>query len=286
MNAFHVNWTKPFFLRNRSLQYFIEDYDLLTTILSALEWRKHNGNIKMVTDSVGAEYYQKMGLSHIWNLGIEISLDSISKDVSPLPFWAAGKIFALKKQDIPCIMLDTDFIVWKHIIKKLINEQLVVAHRENISAEIYPDKMFFIMKEKYKFPEIWDWSILPCNTAFLYISNKSLKDYYTLESINFMQNLLFSKNITSEMVFAEQRILAMCAIAKNVNIKSLLDLNKMNSQNAFTHIWGYKKELQLNKEKRYLFCLDCIKRIYNEFSDELANLEKIESLNQLVKTVL
>jgi len=51
MNAFHTNWTKPFFFRNQDSPYFIEDFDLLTTIISALEWRKHNGGIQMVTDN-------------------------------------------------------------------------------------------------------------------------------------------------------------------------------------------------------------------------------------------
>lgn len=113
MNTFHSNWTKPFSLRNQGRSYFIEDYDLLTTVLSALEWRAHNGGIKMVTDSTGAEYYYRLGLSHIWDLGVTASLDALnSKDIFPLSFWAAGKIFALQQQPVPCVMLDTDFIAW------------------------------------------------------------------------------------------------------------------------------------------------------------------------------
>ena len=32
----------------------MEDYELLTLMLSALAWRRHNGEIRMVTDSVSA----------------------------------------------------------------------------------------------------------------------------------------------------------------------------------------------------------------------------------------
>ena len=65
MDAIHINWTKPF--RNRfNAPYEVEDFEILTTILSALKWREKNGNIKMVTDSVGAEYYKKTGLDVIW----------------------------------------------------------------------------------------------------------------------------------------------------------------------------------------------------------------------------
>ena len=55
MDAIHINWTKPF--KNRfNAPYEVEDFEILTTILSALKWREKNGNIKMVTDSVGAQY--------------------------------------------------------------------------------------------------------------------------------------------------------------------------------------------------------------------------------------
>jgi len=31
----------------------------------------------MVTDAIGAEYYRKLGLEHIWDLGITVSLDAL-----------------------------------------------------------------------------------------------------------------------------------------------------------------------------------------------------------------
>ena len=97
MDAIHINWTKPF--RNRfNAPYEVEDFEILTTILSALKWREKNGNIKMVTDSVGAQYYKKTGLDVIWN-SVENILDNV--DVNSNVFWAAGKIFALKEQNAP-----------------------------------------------------------------------------------------------------------------------------------------------------------------------------------------
>ena len=96
MDAIHINWTKPF--RNRfNAPYEVEDFEILTTILSALKWREKNGNIKMVTDSVGAQYYKKTGLDVIWN-SVENILDNV--DVNSNVFWAAGKIFALKEQTL------------------------------------------------------------------------------------------------------------------------------------------------------------------------------------------
>ena len=57
MKAFHSNWTAPYLI-NSSL-YEMKDYEILTTILSALKWREKNGSIKMITDRVGESYYKK-----------------------------------------------------------------------------------------------------------------------------------------------------------------------------------------------------------------------------------
>jgi len=284
LNAFHSNWTKPFSLRNQGASYFIEDYDLLTSILSALEWRKHNGGIKMVTDTTGAEYYRQLGLEHVWDLGITTSLDLLdSEAIFPLSFWAAGKIFALKEQPVPCVMIDKDFIVWKSIAAAVNGAALAVAHREDLYDEIYPERSFFNMDEHYKFPAEWDWTVLPCNTALLYINNEQFKEHYTTESIRFMRNLRKTKNITAEMVFAEQRLLGMCAAAKGIQIETLLDTANLDTQDSFTHVWGFKGELQTNMEKRRDYCLNCVKRIQNDFPEEITVLEKIDGLRFYVE---
>ena len=56
IEAFHSNWTAPFFELNSHNEYYIEDFEILTTIISALKWREKNGAIRMITDEVGAEY--------------------------------------------------------------------------------------------------------------------------------------------------------------------------------------------------------------------------------------
>ena len=78
MKALHVNWTKPFFERERlrghgfeviknlnSETYNQPDSQLLYTIVSALNWQKYNGPIKLYTDSIGASFYQRFGLLNL-----------------------------------------------------------------------------------------------------------------------------------------------------------------------------------------------------------------------------
>jgi len=138
------------------------------------------------------------------------------------------------------------------------------------------------MDSNYQFPAEWDWTALPCNTALLYIGDEQFKEYYTSESIRFMRNLRETKNITAEMVFAEQRLLAMCATARRIQIKTFLDIDNLETQNAFTHVWGFKRELHVNWEKRHEFCINCVERIISDFPEERTVLEKIESLKPYI----
>ena len=67
MRGFHVNWTRPFAVRAPGMPYAVEPFELLTTALSALFWRRENGSICMVCDSRAAEYYASLGLDFLWD---------------------------------------------------------------------------------------------------------------------------------------------------------------------------------------------------------------------------
>ena len=53
-----------------------EAKELFVLALSALEWRKNNGSIKLMTDSIGAAYLSACGLASLYDK-IEVSLDGI-----------------------------------------------------------------------------------------------------------------------------------------------------------------------------------------------------------------
>lgn len=281
INAFHSNWTTPFFKLNPDKEYYIEDFEILTTIISALMWRAKNGSIKMITDEIGASYYRKLGIDKIWDLGIDTSLEKIDNSIDSNLFWAAGKIHALKNYEAPCVMLDTDFIVWDTIEDLLLKSDISVIHKEEINPWVYPNKEYFSMKNGYLFDEKWNWTVLPSNTAFAYIADNKFKEYYTTESIKFMKNLINSDDRIVNMVFAEQRLISMCAERKNIKINELMTLESLFSENQklFTHTWGYKQEMKNDFNKRKEFCIRCINRIisdYPQYKDMLMNIKALE----------
>ena len=86
IEGFHILWTAPYFEKSKDDTYSMQDYELLTMILSALMWRKMNGPITLYGDARAIDYVEGRGLSHIWNGGIkEIQVpDSISPECSGL----------------------------------------------------------------------------------------------------------------------------------------------------------------------------------------------------------
>lgn len=278
MRAFHTNWTRPLLYQNQG-DYYIEDFDLLTTILSALMWQRYNGSIQMVTDEVGAAYYDKLGIESVWDLGIDDTLEeAIPETLDATTFWAAGKIYALAKQETPCVMMDTDFIVWRSITDVLKKHPLSVIHDEALEESIYPSAKSFKMKSSYYY-HTWDWTKKACNTAFAVFNDDKLKKHYIKESIRFMSETE-GKDPLIYMVFAEQRLLAMCAAELNITPYLLATLNDLfnEKQEIFTHIWGYKRHMRYDNEARQSFCKQCILRIKDDFPKTYALLYNIDSL--------
>lgn len=276
MNAIHINWTKPF-INKSGHPYEVEDFEILTTVLSALKWREKNGSIKIVTDSEGMKYYDRIGLLPIWNKAENV-LDDI--DVNPSVFWAAGKIFALQHENAPIAMIDTDFIVWQTLDFDKMSDVNII-HFEDLYPDVYPPKEHFQM-QNYTFDDDFDWDLKACNTAFCVIKNNDLLRFYTDESIKFMRSAKEENDYLTYMVFAEQRLINMCAKKINASVTAFSNLEKLfaDGENCFTHTWGMKQQMRDNRALRYDFCRRCINRIIHEYPNMYGILKNIENLKQ------
>ncbi len=267
MKAFHSFWSAP----NRGRHggaIVIPDYELLTMMLSALEWRRLNGPIRMITDSDGAAWFARAGLDGLWSETPDTALDGIDASLDPLRFWAAGKLWALRGENAPCVMLDTDMVLWENINDRL-NDAVVAAHREALHPAIYPDpREAFVLAEGYAFPSEWDLSLPAANTAFLYVPNDAFKSFYVDSAFAFMRALRNDTiDPTVSMCFAEQRILPMCAAAHGMELRTLLDQNALDDQRFVTHLWGRKNVLAASPEARIEYCLGCVLRILRDFPE-------------------
>lgn len=277
MEAFHSFWSAPNACRNQGEVVF-PDYEQLTAILSALKWRSHSGKIRMITDSAGAAYFRERGLASFWS-ETEISLDSLNGTVDPFAFWAAGKLAALRTIQTPCVMLDTDLVLWENVDHKL-TADVVAAHSEGLDPRSYPERSAFQLENGYGFPEEWDFNLHPANTAFLYIKNAGFRNDYVDAAFRFLENVdTNGLNPVQTMCFAEQRILPMCAAANGQTLEYLMRPEEVFSQNYITHTWGFKQILRQSIRARDDFCMRCVRRIARDFPEETEKLRDCPDLS-------
>jgi hypothetical protein len=250
-----------------------EKFDLYNTVLSALVWRKYNGEIDLICDNASAELYEKLG---VWNAVKPIIADDL-EGINPQMFWAAGKLLALRETEAPVVMLDKDFIVWK---KLSFGDSITAAHREDLHPDVYPGIDYFQMKQGYKFNEKFDYTQEPLNTAFLYLPDEDFKQFYVNMAIEFMKSAKDCNDYLRYMVFAEQRLLALCAEYLKQPVEALLGKNEIfEPQEDFTHLWGAKQQMRDNPESEREFNARCKARIRQDFPEyeHIINLiERIE----------
>ncbi len=280
MLGLHCTWTKP---RTEACGHFyIEDFDILTTILSALKWRELNGKINLITDSEGYRYYASRKLLDLWD-EVSCGLDKIPESIDSKSFWAGGKIFSLKETTGPVAMIDTDFIVWDRLAFDNMPD-LTVIHSEDIYSDVYPDIGHFKMKQGYIFNPDFNWRCRPYNTAFTVIKNENLKNTFCHEAITFMENSFPQDNLTY-MVFAEQRLLSMVAEMTKSEVLEISTMEKLfrDGEKYFTHTWGMKQQMRDDDALRYDFCKKCIRRISDDFPYFVPVLKNIPELERYFK---
>ncbi len=272
MNAIHIISTAPFFAK-KSGAFSVEDFDLYCTVLSALNWRRHNGRISLFTDTAGAEYCRRIGLETIWN-DIRVCIPDDLEGINPQMFWAGGKLFALREAQAPCAMIDTDFIVWKPLA---LGREIVAAHREELYPDIYPPLEYFRLNNHVLPP--FSRGVLPLNTAFLYLPSDDFREFYVSQAIAFMKSAVSCDDRLCYMVFAEQRMAAMCAEYTGTPVRTLLDKdNLFFPQDSFTHLWGAKQAMRDNPELREEFCEKSAQRIRTDFPEFAFTVDIIKSL--------
>ena len=267
LRGYHVLMTSPFTYSNPYKTFEMNHTALLTAELSARLWWRFNGSISLITDETGFDYIKRTSLSKAYDEILPI-LDRRNFGIVPTKYWASGKIQALTKISAPCVILDMDILLWRKLT--VTSDELLCTHTEPLSLQCYPSPEFFHTDADYSYPSDWDFTVEPLNTAVLYIAEDSFKDYYAEQSIRFMYSEKESPdNGVVCMVFAEQRILAMCAAARGITPKLLLDYYRLSeSQTLLTHIWSAKKIIEMVPDLSKIFIELCEEKLNMLRSDQ------------------
>lgn len=263
--ALHVLWTRPVTVQGKSFN--MTDAEILTMTISALMWQKHHGSIKLYTDHNGLRFINKHHLENLWNGGIDAyTLEHCSYPIDPEIFWAAGKLIAAEAQDGPVTLLDTDLIVTGPVSKLVSNKSVVALHPEALIPDAYLPPHLLKKPAGFRFPAYYNWEVLPANTAFLSIQDITFKKFYLDESKKFMfDNRERPAEMVSQMVFAEQRLLTICAEHQNLPVGYLLENPFSEDNQCIIHLWGFKKHMRQNNNLQIAYQ----KQLLRTLADEL-----------------
>lgn len=268
------------------------DYTILLAIVSALQWKKTNGNIRLYADSTVANEFQKLGILEIWDDYNTDVLNAIDWNyINSTVFWPSGKFFAYLNEPAPCVAIDIDMIVWKNLKDFYQENNLLFTHWESVEHSYwYCDKDDLKCPPTYKFKKEWGWRTAAANTSLIYFGSSEFKDYYTAEALRYISKnslgLVSKKAETPELLFAEQRLLLMCAKEKGIKFRPFLDtvwspslsyftkhdqsygrwdFPKIDNQSLFTHAWFYKRHIEDHQDKKTTYCKQLVSSIKNEF---------------------
>ncbi len=279
LRGVYTDWTAPFLhgFRNPHRLKNITRYDYLDAILvlSALMWKKHNGKAILYTDSTGYAYYEKRELLGVWDEVDTELLNSIDHDrFSPATYWAFGKLLSFKYEPRNSVQLDTDLIVWKDISGHLESAEMLGLHPEPLEdsdfAAYYVDNPI-PQRSSYEFKEGWNLRASPINTAVLYIANQEFVDYWFSEIERYTAlNGDIGLEKDRAMLFVDQQLLGICLDERKVKCQFLFDnVKQIGANDAVTHLWLYKRDLNSNRTLRRDFTSRIIRRIKIEFPEYL-----------------
>ena len=271
----HIFSTAPGISKRAGKPFSLPAFEVICQALSALMWRKLNGPIKFYGDRAACRWLDGLGLLDLYDSVDDKALEAIPSDINQEIFWAGAKLFALRAEKAPVAMVDTDLIIWKPL-ENLLHGPLTVLHREDL-IECYIRKEYLKIRPGYVFDPAWDWTVRPCNTAFAYFGDDVFKNRYVEKAVDFMQgNGEYPKEMVSQMVFAEQRLLAMEACKEGLPIATLVDDPFEKGNDIFTHLWG-AKNIARNDERE---CRALVTALMNKIRGE--NLYIYEKLRKLV----
>jgi len=288
MIHYHSFWTKPLLrpdVQPDSQELFVWDFEALTWLLSILEIRRHS-EIRLITDSRGAAFAKKAGFDWAYNGGVSTELDKVPSDLDAQVFWAAGKLFAHQVMQPPCVCVDLDAVLW-HPLQPA--SPVTVLHREDRNWPWYKaDEMQF---KRFGFEQsCWDWTVHPVNAAIVAFSESKLKELYVETAIGFMERYSCEAGVrvlecpesnvllNDPMVFAEQRLLPMCAARLNKSIGFLTEAFLpgvcIRRNPDCMHLWGSKAAYRVCRDARVAFVNHLLAIINDRFPEARSTIEQ------------
>lgn len=259
--------------------------ELLIWFLSILQWKKLGYTTKIYVDDENLQFIKD---KHLYELYDEVDSEYfnntdgffVKNNISKNKFWAGCKIFLLENESEPCIISDYDFIPF---VNPALDKEVIAYHSEEVKY-IYGETLDNLtFPENYEVPEWFQYNVNPVNTSICYIGNESVKSLYIEEACKYMSNNteIEDETLVYDMVYIEQRMLAEICNHLGVEIKTLIDLNKVSYINEdYLHLLMYKDVDKSIKENNkypnswHIYLLDKLNKYFPETYETVINMEE------------
>jgi len=272
-------------------------------VASVSLWRKYHPNHKTVfyCDVMSHEVLSNLGLLGMWD---EVRPLSYPEKINREIFWSSPKTKIISETEIPLLVIDHDFLIFKNIDEHLKDE--VLYSYDEKASNWYPSKDdVFNKKLTDPIPFIVD---LAANVSLFYLPDPKFAQKYGKQTLKNHEELTAMDNkaiTTNHMIMSEQFMLKQWLVQDNIPhkclSKNLWDCVKVKFYDHFSvssndiGIWDFKESILHYKhygaEETYIrektsstpyenvvnFLKRCIK------SGKLINLEDLEEKIKVIK---
>ena len=259
MNYYHVFWTRPYFKPGQSADSDIVlwDFELLIWLLSALQLSRY-APLRLITDKRGALAAERAGLSPFYKGGISTDLDDVPPTLNSDIFWAGGKLYAYGLMEAPWVCVDQDAVLWQPLSPR---SRVMALHREGRNWGWYNKNQESYSRFGFEGPE-WSWDVDPFNTGVIYIADEHVAQSYSRTACAFVEAYSIARSHAEgrlaadqdTMLFAEQRLLPMCAARHGVQVLPVTETQLVTAclpQNPeCLHLWRAKLAYKICAEAR------------------------------------
>lgn len=192
MKIIFINWTKPFFERKKFSgykkestiqydgdEYFLPPYEITMQIAAITSAKVKTGlPIKLITDTIGKDYYEKINLIDLFDEVDTTTLEDINTnhEINPAQFWTSGKIISICKEEPPFVFLDLDLILNDPLPEWVYKYDVVHTHWELPRSFLFIEK-YMVENLGLNIPSFNDRMLIP-NTSFLFVNNKQIQQEY------------------------------------------------------------------------------------------------------------
>lgn len=226
---------------------FYSKLQIWMIVASVSLWKKYHPNHKTVfyCDVMSHEILFTLGLLGMWDEVRSLSyLEKINREI----FWSSPKTKIISETEIPLLVIDHDFLIFKNIDEYLKDE--VLYSYDERADNWYPSKND-VFNKRLSNPIPWNIN-LAANVSLFYLPDPKFAQRYGKQTLQNHEELTAMNNpliTTNHMIMSEQFMLKQWLVIENIPhnclSKNLWDCKTVNFYNQINDrgIWDLKESL-------------------------------------------